>query len=1086
MVNRKKHSKRGKTMITTMFKKRKWTGIIHATTFIFLCFSLSVLSSLSLLVVPHTAWSMGGDEVDRHVFCAETYYKLWSVPMRIGLPIVNTTVRIDGERVKLLPISNTDGVNCDPGENYYSLPSFPLTHWELERPAGSNAILSNDNTLMPSLNLDVPGEYTVRLFTCTPECNIDEPPTETFPEGRTITIPEQMTWIRFTAHENITLPPEREPIIASTEDPTNKSDFPHAQSTCFPPGTSEPGFTDPQWMRKEPWSGEWESESEEMNKYRLVEGEVFHSRVSRKDSPTNHESQDFNIYVKPDPPMNYLLKEGREFLDVEWERDHFPESYWPTPGDRVSIYGHWIFDCAHGNPTEIHPPVMVATHRPRPIRIPSNKLFDFNGTTSNAGTNVYVPGIVTDVWINQGSGEVTNCGWTSLYKPSPCYIPDDTDSYPEFCSTCDHTYCDEEDEYCEEDVYCRYRTCVTGPSPIRRYFQFNIYLPRSPHLMMAKIGRSAPPAPLYIGLFTSDGTPIDIDGDPTINITRQDNYFGTYLQVTINLLDNDSDRYGRRIEAGWVYPSSDNWGLERWRLHVDSIDVHDSGDGLVRGDGDWRFWINTNNVSKEWTRLFDCSSCIGDSLIGDNVVTYSQLLGPAPWSTGTEGVLGPDILRYPNYRDLYDWHSTGQRLWVHATGFEEDTLASDDSGTVGELFSPLYRGDYDFHIPNRCRSEYGTGLKEYFVYSGCTDYTLNYRLSFQEEAGSADLTTAAMKQYSSYTIRYSDYLLCSRLDSGKGPCVVLPPVMGMAWHPIDLRLTPDSQGRPRPVSVYNSRLFKPQEPDAEYFPYGDRGSIKTTFDHIAQYRPKVRDWLLNRMREKIQIQLPVLGVNEIEADLEWFNENIADVTPPVVTPPGNLTVYASEAGGARGSASTALAAFLSGGSATDSVDPAPVRLNPQVSGADVDNNTLFPIGTTIITFRFQDASGNIGYANANVTVVGKPGVSGKIISKAWKSPGILFVNLQLTNTGKGIGKNIKIKQVVPRTLSGTGTVTYNTTLSPGLPHTIGDLDVGASTTVGLYLNVPSMVTKFSITENGTVQDIVGTTLNYSTGQAVVP
>ncbi|HBI24369.1 MAG TPA: hypothetical protein DDX84_09275, partial [Nitrospiraceae bacterium] len=98
----------------------------------------------------------------------------------------------------------------------------------------------------------------------------------------------------------------------------------------------------------------------------------------------------------------------------------------------------------------------------------------------------------------------------------------------------------------------------------------------------------------------------------------------------------------------------------------------------------------------------------------------------------------------------------------------------------------------------------------------------------------------------------------------------------------------------------------------------------------------------------------------------------------------------------------------------------------------------------------------------------------------------MFVNLQLTNTGKGIGRNIKIKQVVPRTLSGTGTVTYNTTLSPGLPHTIGDLDVGASTTVGLYLNVPSMVTKFSITENGTVQDIVGTTLNYSTGQAVVP
>jgi len=214
--------------------------------------------------------------------------------------------------------------------------------------------------------------------------------------------------------------------------------------------------------------------------------------------------------------------------------------------------------------------------------------------------------------------------------------------------------------------------------------------------------------------------------------------------------------------------------------------------------------------------------------------------------------------------------------------------------------------------------------------------------------------------------------------------------------------------------------------------------------------------------------------------------NITDTTPPFVTPPADIMVAATESGGARGNASTQLAEFLIGGSAVDTVDPSPIRLIPIIAGVEVTDNTLFPIGTTPVTFRFIDVNGNIGTATANVTVVGKPGVSGKIISKAWKSPGIMFVNLQLTNTGKGIGRNIKIKQVVPRTLSGTGTVTYNTTLSPGLPYTIGDLDVGASTTVGLYLNVPSMVTKFSITENGTVQDIVGTTLNYSTGQAVTP
>jgi hypothetical protein len=51
------------------------------------------------------------------------------------------------------------------------------------------------------------------------------------------------------------------------------------------------------------------------------------------------------------------------------------------------------------------------------------------------------------------------------------------------------------------------------------------------------------------------------------------------------------------------------------------------------------------------------------------------------------------------------------------------------------------------------------------------------------------------------------------------------------------------------------------------------------------------------------------------------------------------------------------------------VDPAPIKLNPQAGGVDVDNNTLFPLGTTEVAFRFQDASGNVGTAVAEVTVV---------------------------------------------------------------------------------------------------------------------
>ena len=214
---------------------------------------------------------------------------------------------------------------------------------------------------------------------------------------------------------------------------------------------------------------------------------------------------------------------------------------------------------------------------------------------------------------------------------------------------------------------------------------------------------------------------------------------------------------------------------------------------------------------------------------------------------------------------------------------------------------------------------------------------------------------------------------------------------------------------------------------------------------------------------------------------------VVDTTPPVVTPPSAIAVPATEAGGARGIASTVLAGFLLSGSAVDVVDLSPTRLTPQVSGIDANNNTLFPLGTTPVTFRFTDAAGNIGTVAANVTVaVGTPRLSGKVIAKGRNASGVYFVDLQLTDTGTGHARNVKITQLPLKTLSGSGTVSYNTALSPALPLTIGSLDAGTSTTIRLYLNVPATVTKFSITENGTVQDVVGTTFNYSTGQGVIP
>jgi hypothetical protein len=211
-----------------------------------------------------------------------------------------------------------------------------------------------------------------------------------------------------------------------------------------------------------------------------------------------------------------------------------------------------------------------------------------------------------------------------------------------------------------------------------------------------------------------------------------------------------------------------------------------------------------------------------------------------------------------------------------------------------------------------------------------------------------------------------------------------------------------------------------------------------------------------------------------------------DKTAPAVTPPASITVAATEAGGARASASAPLAAFLAAGSATDNLG-APVRLVPQIGGVNATDSTLVPIGTTIVTFRFQDAAGNIGTATANVTViVGTPAISATVTNKGVHSPGIRFYDVKFTNSGNGLARTVRVNQIALRTLSGTGTVTYNSSLSPALPVSLGDLAPGASATIRIYLNVPSTVTRFSITENGQYLRVNGATLNFSTSQAVFP
>jgi len=197
-----------------------------------------------------------------------------------------------------------------------------------------------------------------------------------------------------------------------------------------------------------------------------------------------------------------------------------------------------------------------------------------------------------------------------------------------------------------------------------------------------------------------------------------------------------------------------------------------------------------------------------------------------------------------------------------------------------------------------------------------------------------------------------------------------------------------------------------------------------------------------------------------------------DTTPPVLFLPANIVVPATSAFGA---------AVTFSASATDDVDgPVPVTCLPA-------SGSTFVIGTTTVNCSASDLGNNSASGSFSVTVnLGTPRIAGTLVARGSDALGNRYFEVRLTNTGTGHARNLKISQLLLRTLSGSGIVTYLPALSGALPLAIGSLDVSASTTVRLYLSVPSTVTRFSITETGTVNNVTGTLYSYSTAQSVIP
>jgi hypothetical protein len=642
---------------------------------------------------------------------------------------------------------------------------IPITSysWKVSGPAGASPHLTGDETLNPSFTPPFSGQYEVTFTPCIQVCSA-------------------ATTLSLRAVNQLVVPNQLRPLDFPSPGPGAGTVFDNMSDRCNTNQFDDlgffyhPGVHNPQWVTVNRWI--------DQSSYETLEGLVGKSHISRYDNTLNHynNGHDINIFVTPDPTYWHLLSASlnsgnfSQFeIENEWERQSIPESFWPSVGDRVSLFGYWIFDCGHDFHTEIHPPVGIAVHRYGAIPIPSNFLGTFPGSSSpqSVGSNVFVPGVVTDIWFNDQGGQTTgDCGETGLHQPGA-----GTDQ-------------------CVPSGYdcCVYNVVGQFTNPLRREYNFNIYLPADPQRVASELDpqSKAPDVLLYTNNFgTIDG--FGNDGPNPIITSRvremgPDGIVRDKLTVRLDLSNFDGHIYARRITAAWVYPAPDNWSLQSWDVTVDSIKILDNshGDAGQNEGRNWFFWFNTNGA---WTNLLEDKRVFS----GDVFDSVSAKDCTSPWRTGNGDCnLGPSLLLYP-----------GQSILVHTSGYvdgspdDRDLFETDDTGTVYD-FRQQISASYDVDAAlgsMMCQEEPGT-----FLFSQCGRYLLRYSIIGGQQVP-AQLSQGAQSLYNAYTFFAPEFPLVF-------PCADCVAILER-WNPFNMPLPLGSE----PVALENTLLFEPQDPE---------------------------------------------------------------------------------------------------------------------------------------------------------------------------------------------------------------------------------------------------------------------------------
>ncbi len=196
-------------------------------------------------------------------------------------------------------------------------------------------------------------------------------------------------------------------------------------------------------------------------------------------------------------------------------------------------------------------------------------------------------------------------------------------------------------------------------------------------------------------------------------------------------------------------------------------------------------------------------------------------------------------------------------------------------------------------------------------------------------------------------------------------------------------------------------------------------------------------------------------------------QNTADTTAPTVSVPADITVEASAPNGAPAT-DPAIVAFLSGASGDDAGG---------IASETNDAPSLFPLGTTVVTFSFTDNAGNTGTGSASVTV---EDTTPPVIHLNGPSPFIVSLGTAFTDpvTATDIADD-------NLTIDITGTVDINVAGSYTLTYNVTDASGNAATTMirEVIVNTPptarKALTSVDTTTNGIEIPAAGNSLDLS-------